>query len=185
VKENAFLYQSTKELRGVPFWGYLTWYGGDGYVANLGDNEAEATEMVEFLQNKSWIDERTRAIFAEVAVLNMNSGLFSQLVIVFEFPPIGGVFRWHREESVLLYRYTGFVGLLNLLVEIILMIFVIVVFVRELKRATKEGWDYFRQLISWTYIIVFFLFIIAVMFYVRRSILTSSTVEEMMNNRGQ
>jgi len=82
-------------------------YGGDGYTVNLGNNRQYAANLVSDLKSNNWIDERTRAIFAEFSVLNANTGLFSIYTRIFELPSTGGVFQWTQQESVQLYRYTG------------------------------------------------------------------------------
>ena len=182
--EASFLHQSASEVNGLPYWGYLTIYGANGYLANLGDSSESAFKLVQELQENKWVDELTRAVFIEFSVLNMNTGLFSEITIVFEFPSYGSTFTWQSINSVLLYRYTGAVGLMVLILELLVVVYFIYVLVREIKQVIKLGKEYMLQVVSWIHMTIIVLFIIFTSCYIQRSMLTSRTVEEMMNNKG-
>ena len=92
--QSSFIYQSQSELKGQPFWGYLNTYSGGGYVANLGNTIKEAQYIIGKLENATWIDEFTRAVFIEFNCFNMNTNLFNMVVIVLELPSYGSSYHW-------------------------------------------------------------------------------------------
>lgn len=66
-------------------------YSGGGYVLPLKGSRKALLEKFERLENSSWIDSRTRAIFGEFSVYNAQVNLFAVVTIVAEVQPGGGV----------------------------------------------------------------------------------------------
>ena len=183
--DRAFIFSTSTEINGNPFWANLATYDGGGYVATLGENLPKAHDAVRNLQLLNWVDQYTRVVFAEFAILNANSNLFTMVTLVYEFPPIGGVLHYNSFQTIKLYRYIGATGLVTLLLEIICFLFFITVMYRTIKRCIKEGRDFVFSLVGATYIIVMIAFLAAVVCYTVRSVWTESTLEEVMNNRGK
>ena len=182
--QKAFHYQSEREMKGVPYWGLFETYSGGGYAANLGNTFAEAEETLKELERNQWMDRFTRAVFVEFNVWNANSNLFNLAILSFEYQTIGGVFNWLSIDSVNLYRYAGSAGLFNLLIEIVATIFIILETILEGIKIKKQRRAYFRQ--TWNIVLwlCLSLYYCSMGVYAWRSVLTASTVEEMMNNRG-
>ena len=128
----AFIHKSQVELNAMHFWGKFQWYPGGGYVANLGENRNDASQIVATLADSNWIDAYTRVIFVEFNVWNANSNLFNMFMLSLELLPSGGVNHWVTINSINLYRYSGSGGLVNLLAELLLTVFVVVVTVSYL-----------------------------------------------------
>ena len=181
---DAFQYQSKSEMKGIYLWGRLSWYPPSGYVANLGNDINQALEMIDALEESKWIDEYTRVIFVEFNVWNANSNLFNMFTLSFEMLPTGAVFHWLALDAINLYRYVGPKGLVNLLAEICLTCFTIVVTV-VLCVSLIKGKESIRSLWVIVTIVCLLLFYLSLGMYVYRSILTSALVEEMMNNKGE
>ena len=181
----SFIFQSASEINGVPFWGYMNTYDGGGYVANFGNTEDEALDLVNLLRKSNWIDQYTKAIFLEFNVWNANTNLFNLLTLVLEFPNTGSMFHWNRISSVQLYRYNAASGVIALFAEIGLIIFVLVMAVFEGKKIYREKRSYFSNMWNIIQLILLLLFWAACVCYILRSLKTKSTVEEMMNNRGR
>ena len=181
---NAYQYTSEQELETIPFWGHFNYYSGGGYVANLGNSEIEAVERINVLRDNDWIDENTRAVHAEFNVWNANTNLFNMVIILFEYHETGFIRSTYSIDIIELYRYSGPGGLLSLLSEILLTIFVIVKTIAVILNIVKSKEKYLMN--TWNIATIFVLGIIYVAFalYIWRSILTASTVEKMMNNRG-
>ena len=89
VFNKAFEYQRMSDLKGLPYWGAFSTYSGGGYVADLGTTQNQALTMLESLSDNSWIDLLTRAVFLEFTAYNPNINLFSHVLYLIEFPPIG------------------------------------------------------------------------------------------------
>ena len=180
---NAFIYQTAEDLKGVHHWGKFQWYPSGGYVANLGKDQVDAMEIVEILEKSNWIDEHTRVVFVEFNIWNANSNLFNMFILSLEMLPSGGVFHWLTIDSINLYRYSGPGGLINLLTEICLTIFTFVLTVKHIidvfkgKKSCTSFWIFLK-------LSCLALFYMALGIYIWRSVLTSASVEEMMNNKG-
>ena len=183
--QNSFIYQSAKLMKGETYWGLLEFYPAGGYVANLGNNKQSALPLIKGLDKANWVDQFTRAVFVEFNVFNANTELFSLVTLVFEFPPSGGVFATPGIETVVLYRYNGAAGLVALLTEIACILCLIVIAIRMIVAITKQKWTFFRQFWNWVQMMVIVLTLTAFGVYIYRSVWTSSTVEDMMNNRGK
>lgn len=180
----AFHYSSHSSLNGSLFWGFLTFYGGGGYVFNLGDSHLEASSALDELETMQWVDHYTRAIFVEFSIWNANTNLFTMFILTLEFPPTGGAFVWSQIEAVNLYRYSGARGVLNLAAEIVVVAYMAVftVFViHDIVKQRKSWLSVWNILMA----VSLALFYIALACYIMRSLWTMKTVENMMNNPGK
>ena len=182
--EEAFMYTSQKELNGSTFWGKLAIDTGGGYIANLGNHKHEAISLVEELEQTNWIDQYTRAVFIEFTVWNANTNLFNLFKLSVEFPPIGGMFLWKNIDAVELYRYSGAGGVINLMAEILLIIYVVIFTIVAMRDMVKQKGAYWSNLWNVMFVVTLALFYVAFGCYVARSLWTIKTVELMMNNPG-
>ena len=180
----AYIYQSEHETNGSTYWGISGFYPAGGYITNLGNSYDDAVELVNELERNHWIDDFTRVLYLEFNVWNANTNLFNLVIISFEFPASGGQIALGSIDSVNLYRYAGAGGFINLLSEVILTIFVIVLTVMEVINMAKQKKLYFQQIWNYASLVALVLFYVGFGFYVYRSILTTQTIEEMMNNKG-
>ena len=183
--QEAFQYRSQSELKSLYFWGKDEFLSGGGYVLNLGNTLAESEAIVAYAKENTWIDEHTKVVFAEFNVWNANTNLFNLVIIAFEYQTTGVVFTSFTIDVIELYRYTGAGGLVNLLSEIILIIFVIVKTVIEIRHIVKSRGKHLLSLANATVSLVLLLYYMALGWYIWRSVLTVRTVEYMMNNRGE
>eukprot|EP00611_Tribonema_gayanum_P025615 TRINITY_DN5877_c0_g2_i1.p1 TRINITY_DN5877_c0_g2~~TRINITY_DN5877_c0_g2_i1.p1 ORF type:complete len:765 (-),score=254.60 TRINITY_DN5877_c0_g2_i1:700-2994(-) len=69
----------------------LAIYPGGGYATLLPDDQAQALTTLATLYNATWIDQRTRAVFAEFSVFNPANRLFSMVVLAAEVTAAGEV----------------------------------------------------------------------------------------------
>ena len=184
TRHAAFHYRSEEQLKTLPYWGESGFYSGGGYVANLGNTHSDAVSIVSYLNTTSWIDQFTKVIFVEFNIWNANTNLFNSIIIVFDFKSTGLVFASHQIDVIVLYRYTGADGLLNLLSEVVLLIFMIVKTVLEVIKIVKSRGQHLKSLANSSMLVVGVLYFTAFGVYVWRSVLTASSVTEMMNNRG-
>ena len=180
----AFTVRSAKNLSGLPYWGFLTVYGGGGYVANLGDTKQEAFDMITGLEESDWLDHLTRAVFIETNIYNANSNLFTAVTLLFEYPATGGLFTWHRMVSVNLYRYNGAMGVFALLTELITLIIFVYRCVQVVRNIIKSRTKYLCQFWTVLEIIMLLLLATSMSFYAYRSVETVRSVEYMKNNPG-
>ena len=183
-EEAAWVHQTQAELKTLPYWGESGFYSGGGYVANLGNTHDDAVSMAAYLNASGWIDQYTKLLFVEFNIWNANTNLFNAIMIVFDFKSTGLVFTSHQIDVIELYRYTGAGGLLNLLSEIVLLIFMVVKTVLEVRKIVKTRGQHLKSLANGSMFVVIVMYYVAFAIYIWRSVLTTRSVEEMMNNRG-
>ena len=83
-----------EDLTDNPFLGNLgVTYSPNGYAIDFFSNESEQQMLnrTARLQELSWVDFQTRAIFVDFALLNANFGHFSVVKFWFELPHTGGI----------------------------------------------------------------------------------------------
>ena len=172
-KKTEWQYRKPSELDGLPFWGKLDMYSGGGYVVPLRGSRKLLLHKFDKLENNSWIDSRTRAVFGEFSVYNAQVNLFAVVTIVAEVQPGGGVIPNYRIDVVRLIRYHQGFGLFIIMCELTYVGFIIYFTVREFKRWREEGADYFKSAWNWAEMIVISLSYTGMVLYVYRMILTA------------
>ena len=146
---SRWLYHKTLELRGYPFWGRLTLYGGGGYPADLGYDYQTALTVVADLHSHNWVDSQTRAVFAEFTVYNANTNLFGIAFLFVEFLPSGGAFSSAQFVTSRLYSYVGPFSNFILACQILMILFMFYFMYREGKQVYKMRLAYFREFFNW------------------------------------
>ena len=89
----------------MSFWGKDRFYSGGGYVANLGNEQAPALQLIDDLMQYNWIDRHSRALFVEFNVWNANTNLFNMVILCFELPSEGSFLTTVTIDTVQLYRF--------------------------------------------------------------------------------
>uniref|UniRef100_A0A8C5SYB1 Polycystin 1 like 2/pseudo n=1 Tax=Laticauda laticaudata TaxID=8630 RepID=A0A8C5SYB1_LATLA len=163
---SAWQYQSQARLRGHPIWGKLAVYRGGGYIVHLGMDSTNASRILQYLFNNTWLDSFTRAVFVEFTVYNANVNLFCIVSLMFETNALGKTFFPRAElQSIRLYPYTDGLHIFVVAAEIIYFLFVIYYMVEQGKILRALKWNYFHSkwnllelaiiLISWSALSVF------------------------------
>ncbi|RWS31890.1 polycystic kidney disease protein 1-like protein 2-like protein [Leptotrombidium deliense] len=171
-KKNEWEYRKSSELDGLPFWGKLDVYSGGGYVVPLRGSQQELQTKVKRLKKQMWIDERTRAVFAEFSVYNPQVNLFAVITIVGEFQPGGGVLPNYRIEIVRLINHHQGFGLFVIICELSFVAFIVYFTIREFRNWRRERHSYFGSYWNWAEIFVILASYSAVVLYFYRLILT-------------
>ncbi|PFX17691.1 Polycystin-2 [Stylophora pistillata] len=84
-----WMYKTGKELGSSSKWGRHAWYGGGGYLAELGYEEETARAITNLLQSESWVDRQTSAIVLEFSLLNSGTNILAVSSFFVEFLPTG------------------------------------------------------------------------------------------------
>ena len=142
--ERAFLFTSPSEHE-YAFSGKVTTYPGGGYVADLTVHADQATSLLQDLEANNWIDQDTKAVLVEFNVLNPNSKLFNQIILLFEYKSDGSTLWTTNVHAVQLYRYAGSAGVVALLSEIGCGIFVLVITILEVIKICRMRWRYLKE----------------------------------------
>ncbi|KFW80121.1 Polycystin-1, partial [Phalacrocorax carbo] len=122
----------------VWYWGYISFYDSSGYVQELGASLEESRAQLNFLQEHTWIDNMSRAVFVELMQYNPSVDLPLQL----EFRGAGQAIAAVTISPFPLLRLSGGVTL-QLLMMVFLMMFVVYFVVSESLSIKKAGRSYF------------------------------------------
>ncbi|NWY67558.1 PKD1 protein, partial [Erithacus rubecula] len=133
---------SAPDLAGIWYWGYISFYDSSGYVQELGPSLEEGRAQLEFLQQHTWIDNMSRAVFVELLQYNPSVDLHVAVTLRLEFPGAGQAIAAVTISPFPLLRLSGGVTL-QLLMMVFLMLFVVYFVVSESLAIKKEGRSYF------------------------------------------
>ncbi|XP_058705740.1 polycystin-1 isoform X2 [Poecile atricapillus] len=133
---------SAPDLAGIWYWGYISFYDSSGYVQELGPSLEESRAQLEFLQQHTWIDNMSRAVFVELLQYNPSVDLHVAITLRLEFPGAGQAVAAVTISPFPLLRLSAGVTL-QLLMMVFLMLFVVYFVVSESLAIKKEGRAYF------------------------------------------
>lgn len=120
-------------------------------MADLGYTKGSALRVIHNLQNNSWIDEKTRAVFIEFMIFDSSTSLFSAVTLLLETLPLGGVTTFKRINTMSLYgaRAAG-TRSFNAVCELIVILVVCYFIVAEIVKVCKQKCSYFKS--AWSYV---------------------------------
>ncbi|NWR05966.1 PKD1 protein, partial [Paradoxornis webbianus] len=133
---------SAPDLAGIWYWGYISFYDSSGYVQELGPSLEESRAQLQFLQQHTWIDNMSRAVFVELLQYNPSVDLHVAVTLRLEFPGAGQAIAAVTISPFPLLRLSSGVTL-QLLMMVFLMLFVVYFVVSESLAIKKEGRAYF------------------------------------------
>ena len=143
-------------------------------------------KRLDSIKNTDWIDDRTRAVFAEFTLYNPNADLFSVVMIFFELTNVGGVFPSHQIFTSKLYHYSTDLGSYIILSEFLFFCFNIAFTYIEVKRYRKLGRrEYFSDLWSYAEILQLALSYTVIGLFFQRMISTNSILELYRESQGK
>jgi len=176
---DAFQYQDSNSLQGLPIQGQYSTYDGSGYLYELRGQLSFIQGNLSLLKQMEWIDRQTRAVFIEFSVYNPNINLVMVSTILVEFLPSGSILTLSRFDPLNLFAESGQNILsFKILCEIIFIGFIFYFLIMEIRNFLNkdlhiyisEFWNY----LEWSIIIT--AFISFGMFYVRLT-----TAQEVLN----
>lgn len=93
-----FEWSAANETQQTEMQGNVAKYPGDGFTFdfNSSQNREQARLLVDELENWYYLDKRTRALIIEVSTLTPNVNIFVHNRILFEFTPLGRLFKRHE-----------------------------------------------------------------------------------------
>lgn len=183
--EEAWIYKTTFDLKGLPVVGQYGSYSGGGYVMHLGQTKENATQAIDYLVENLWIDRKTRAVFVEFNVFNPNINLFGIVQLLAEFPATGGVNPYPQIISLRLYRYHGESALFILIFDIIFVAFTVYYIVGVLRQLKAEKCSFITRFWNVIELLKVCLSIIACAFYGMQVIMIRLTLDDLHVNRGK
>ncbi|XP_033100141.1 polycystic kidney disease and receptor for egg jelly-related protein-like [Anneissia japonica] len=168
--KDAWKFKGWYELENLLMWGMYSYYGGGGYVANLGKTESTAQQTAKYLRQSTWVDQYTRAVFLEFAVYNPPTNLFGVSYMLVEFPPTGGAVTFYYFQVVLLDQYLGALGLFVIICEVVFSLFILLFLSKEVSAIRRERKKYFKKPSNLIELSVLILSILALISYINRYI---------------
>jgi len=113
---------------GFPYFGQHGTYHAGGYNVPLGKTRASGLRLATFLQQRGWLDERTRAVIVELILYNPHANLFSMVTLVVEFTNLGAAY---RGAEVVTLRLMQQEAILLLALRAVLAVFILVFVIKE------------------------------------------------------
>ncbi|XP_067257323.1 polycystin-1-like protein 2 [Chanodichthys erythropterus] len=176
-------YQTQAKLRANPVWGGLTLYKGGGFVVDLGPDQKNASRLLQYLLNNTWLDVYTRAVFVEFTVYNANVNLFCIVTLIFETTGVGA-FQYRSEvQTVHLYQSTGGFHVFVMASEAIYFLFILYYMFVQGKLMKQQKWAYFRSKWNLLELAIIILSWSALSVFVKRTILGNRDIDYYQNNK--
>ncbi|CAH1244449.1 PKD1 [Branchiostoma lanceolatum] len=176
-----WVYQSSSELGVDSTSGRLATYSGGGYEANFGTSNLRAKRVSGYLESQSWIDRLTRAIIVEFTAYNANVNLFVAARYTLEFGAVGAGLTGQYDIQVLrLYNYVGPFGILNILMEVVFVLYLCYSMFKEGKSIKElRCKKYFTDPWNMLEILIIIGSLVSIGFYTAKTIITSYTLSSV------
>jgi hypothetical protein len=183
ITSASWKFVSSFDIWGLPTTGLHTTYGGGGYIADLGINYEISKQVINNLYKYIWIDRKTRAIFTEFTLYNVNENLFVYVSLLCEFPETGSVLLTPSIQHFRPYQHVGNFGLLVFICEIIIFIGFIIFMIKMIISIKKQGRKFFKEFWNITDLIIVILFFCGFIMYMGRSIMINKSMDKFLKNR--
>ncbi|XP_065660241.1 uncharacterized protein LOC101238025 isoform X4 [Hydra vulgaris] len=177
-------YQTWQELDGYPFAADLDTYYGGGYIIEIFP-KWKNKELLEQVKDSRWIDRQTRAIIIEFALFNAATNYFDMIIMVLEFPASGGVVPNFSIITFNLYSMTKVFGITMLVSQILFILMMLVITVRECRFLYRAGWMYFLEFWNLVEAAIITLSYIAVGFFFYKDYLGKSLLKRLSTKKPQ
>ncbi|GFN94979.1 polycystic kidney disease protein 1-like 2 [Plakobranchus ocellatus] len=149
TNRTEYTWTAADSLNSYPYWGQLGVYSGGGYVAKLIGSKDEVFDLLAKLEREEWIDRYTRAVFVEFSVYNPQVNLFSVNMLLAEFHITNGIVPSFRFEPAMLLPYTGSAMVIQVILEIIFVLFIVGFIFREAFNFYRQRRSYLTDFWNW------------------------------------
>ncbi|XP_023236367.1 uncharacterized protein LOC111635594 [Centruroides sculpturatus] len=179
-----YKYLTASQLKGYPFWGMMDYYSGGGYVVPLFEKQDDVRNIIKRLQKENWVGRHTRAIFVEISVYNAQVNLFAAVTIVAEFLPGGGITPYYHIDPIRLLFYHNNSGMFFLVVQILFLVFILYITIRELKTFYRQRMKYFDEYWNMCHFAILLFSYAGIAIFVYRFILTQQILKIFRETEG-
>ncbi|XP_069140448.1 polycystin-1-like protein 2 isoform X2 [Argopecten irradians] len=180
---NSWKYQSSWELKTIPFVGRLTSYSGGGYVTELPHDSHDANVTLTNLISQHWVDKYTGVVFLEFTCYNPNVDMLTVAMIVFELSNVGSIMPYYTFFSSKLNHYDSDMGKFVAACESLFVVYLIgftYFEVKKFRRLRKS--EYFTDTWSYFEIIIIALGYSTIGLFVQRLVMVDSVLTDYENN---
>jgi hypothetical protein len=122
---------SSLDIWGLPTTGIHNTYGGGGYIAEFIVNYNISKQIIDDLYTYIWIDRKTRAVFTEFTLYNVDNNVFIYVSLLCEFLETGGILTSSTIKPFRPYQHVDSLGIVTFICEIIVLVGIIVFAVRK------------------------------------------------------
>ncbi|CAD5125453.1 DgyrCDS13672 [Dimorphilus gyrociliatus] len=147
-----------------------------GYSISLGRDPKKALDLVRTLKRYGWTDRQTRILTLDLTILNHD--IISQAVWKFKMDLTGGILTSFRSDSLILYRYTGAIGVVTLILEILSLLSWLSIIIKFVLSYYKD-----KTLPGIFLILSMVFFTCSIGFYTYRTLIGVKAVEDVMNSK--
>lgn len=113
-------------------YGKLSSYSPNGFMIDLPSKSDDTRLIIKSLFENKWIDLNTRSILIEFTVYNGNINYYTQIQLIMEFPPTGGVLNSWSIRTSKLFRYSSNFDYFVLACEILFVLYTIFYTIEEI-----------------------------------------------------
>ncbi|XP_052068761.1 uncharacterized protein LOC127708011 isoform X2 [Mytilus californianus] len=181
----AWKFVSSVDIWGLPVTGLHSTYGGGGYIAEFIVNYNISRLILNDLYRYAWIDRKTRAIFTEFTLYNVNDNVFVYITFLAEFPETGGVITSTSIKPFRPYQHIGSLGMFIFFGEIILLIVITIFSVHKCLLFWRNGKKMLKELWHALDILIIFLFLVCAVMYIGRWIMINLAMEDWENDKNK
>ena len=185
ITHAAWNFVSSLDIWGLPTTGIHNIYGGGGYIAEFIVNYNISKQIIDDLYTYIWIDRKTRAVFTEFTLYNVNNNVFIYVSLLCEFVETGGILTSSSIKPLRPYQHVDSLGIVTFICEIIVLVGIIVFAVRKAisfhKRKIKTVEDIWDVLD----ILIILMFFICTIMYIGRWIMIDYSMTKFAENKNK
>ncbi|XP_052068765.1 polycystin-2-like [Mytilus californianus] len=181
----AWNFVSSVDIWGLPVTGLHSTYSGGGYIAEFIVNYNISRLILNDLYEYTWIDRKTRALFTEFTLYNVDDNVFVFISFLTEFPETGGVIASTSIKPFRPYQHVGSLGLFIFICEIIVLLGILIFSVHQCLLFQRNGKKMFRELWYVLDILIIILFFVTTVMYIGRWIMINLTMKEWENHKNK
>ena len=190
INQSPWTYRSADETDMLSTWGRYHKFSGGGYIIPVFTRRMlKMRDSLEKLQNASWIDEKTRAVFLEFTIFNPKTHLFASTVLLFELTDFGIIDSRYSEIVVhRVYAASSIDDIMRVVFEsiyIILLTWYIVKTVRQFWEMRHGLLQYFYTIWPIVDCVIMLLTAALVLLVMRRHMLTMQTSRIIRESSGK
>ena len=175
-------YQNAEESDSGSEWGQFSFYRGGGFVADLGYKNHTGFKAVTTLQNNGWLDRQTRAVLAQFSVFNPSVNILGVATYFYEVEA-SGLKEALVQTDILSLDPTNTASYQFYLICILLYAVSVLLFLgRECFKLYNHRSRYFQSVWNWVEMSQVVFSVLAVVLYIKRQIIVSSTWARLKEN---
>ncbi|XP_052068766.1 polycystin-2-like [Mytilus californianus] len=181
----AWNFVSSVDIWGLPVTGLHSTYGGGGYIAEFIVNYNISRLILNDLYKYTWIDRKTRAMFTEFTVYNVDDNVFVFIAFLTEFLETGGVIASTSIKPFRPYQHVGSLGLFIFISEITVLLGIIIFSVHKCLLFRRNGKKMLKELWHVLDILIIILFFVATVMYIGRWIMINLAMNKWENDKNK